>query len=845
MLQKLFFLAIIQLLALLHAEEHVISISNNIDKQITPFHWRHSNTNSAIYINNIEIDIIRIQLATKNQESIKVDLFNTNWSELGVNKNNVNIPEIINIGKTSNFRGTPLLYIEIIPWKIENGIIKSLTQADISITYTTFDESITFKHPYLINKNQDFSTRSINTNSTEYLIIAPAIYSEAAHSIANMHKYEVNIGDRINTEILFTDDISPVLSSLTGLQIRDMINQHIVYNPNLKYLLLLGDISLIPPIYNSSQSYPSDDYYSTPEDNMYQGIPYLSTGRIPASSLEEAQIMIEKIRKYMLEPAAGIWRSKIALVSDDVYKDCAIKTGEEVHTEYSNNLFNRLKDIIPLNTFYGPSYDIKQTSSGCRYPDLTSDLIQNINNGLALINYIGHGSPDTWAGERLLSQSRDLPLIKPEQNKLAIWVAGTCSFGDYSVINSFMKELLFNDGGAISIIATTDAIGYNSNWNYLDNFFSGIESFLINGDDIRLGDLVRISKNGDKKFHNFGDPALKLPFPRKTEGLISNNNLSSINIIDEEQILFNEVSQNSSLIIKDKDKNITINYGFTELTYTIPGQTYIQVDTEGDTVCFHIPIDANTCEDCLIIQAYQQSDAWTNKIDIVSNLSLSQSSNEILDFSGPKISIWQKDLLISNGSHISSDIGLNISIEDESGINLMETIGHGIRYTFDNKDLSLIKGENFIFTNCSGGYASIPIPASLDEGKHTFYIEAWDGVNNKSFLDLELYLDLSINKDHSIKNIYPIPNPFSNTTYFTMQLSQIPSFITISIYSLHGNLIKTIKKEVINEFSNKISWDGKDKLGYEVANGTYLYHLKAESKGNVYFENLYTVTKIK
>ena len=155
MLQKLLFFITIQLIALSHAEEHIINIANNIDKQITPFHWRHSNTNSAIYIDNIEIDILRIQLATHSKESVKVDLLNAIWSEVKLTNNDVSMPEVINIGKVSNFRGTPLLYIEIIPWKIENGIIKSLTRADISITYTTFNENITFTHPYLINNNQD------------------------------------------------------------------------------------------------------------------------------------------------------------------------------------------------------------------------------------------------------------------------------------------------------------------------------------------------------------------------------------------------------------------------------------------------------------------------------------------------------------------------------------------------------------------------------------------------------------------------------------------------------------------------------------------------------------------
>ena len=65
-------------------------------------------------------------------------------------------------------------------------------------------------------------------------------------------------------------------------------------------------------------------------------------------------------------------------------------------------------------------------------------------------NYIGHGDPNTWAGEKIIQKS-DLPLLHPQQDKLAIWVAGTCSFGNYFNPNSLMENILINKNISIVI----------------------------------------------------------------------------------------------------------------------------------------------------------------------------------------------------------------------------------------------------------------------------------------------------------------------------------------------------------------------------------------------------------
>ncbi len=83
-------------------------------------------------------------------------------------------------------------------------------------------------------------------------------------------------------------------------------------------------------------------------------------------------------------------------------------------------------------------------------------LIDYINQGVSLINYIGHGSETTLGSEKIIDMERDLNHICNTEtpcnnlNKHAIWVVGTCSFGKYDESDEIMSEkLLFNNSGAI------------------------------------------------------------------------------------------------------------------------------------------------------------------------------------------------------------------------------------------------------------------------------------------------------------------------------------------------------------------------------------------------------------
>jgi len=823
------------------AENYNFSVIPKIHPETNSLHWKHSATNTALNINGIEIDIFNWRIAADSKESVTVKISNPIWEFAGWNHNKLVLPNIIKISNPINYRGTPTIYIQVTPWRIMDNHIEVLTSGEISITADPVDFTINYSHPFLLNDNNNKLNRS-STSATEYLIITPRHLKSAAQALKDMHTDSVEVDFRMNTEVVIVEDIDP---DPTNYDIREYILTKILNNSNLKFLLLFGDENDIPPTYDSNGEYPSDDFYSTVEN--YIGDPQLFSGRIPVSTEEDAWTIVNKIKNYTLRPTSGIWRSKVALVADDLYRSCSFDNGESSHTINSDNIYDALHELLPILPFYGAHYGLQQTSTGCVYPDLTRDLIRTINNGVGLVNYIGHGDPETWASEKLISKSRDLTLIHADDNKLAIWIAGTCSFGKYHGENSFMEALLIKENGAIALVATTDAVGYTENSNYLNNIFGitdfqGIQQFINGNSHVRLGELVLNAKNGGyHKFHTFGDPALRLPFPTISENIVESTP-TSIKLVEEQSISVSSSNNNSTLIIRGNETELA--FGNDSLLYTIPGVTYTQMNSDSNDICFHIPVDAGTCTNCATIHIYQDDEGFDGKIQFISDISILESETFFNDETGPDIFVYQDGNALIEGSAIIPGIDLTISLNDSSGINLMETIGHGIRYAFDDDNLILIAGDEFIYKTCSQGMVQIPVDLGSSAHSFHFYLEAWDGVNNPSTIDLNLdVLGTPPKNELLLSKVYPFPNPFSSRTHFTMFVSDIPANITITVYSLMGAKVIELKGTANEPFFTML-WDGKSESGSSIANGAYFYHVKAEKEGKSVFEDIYKLAKV-
>lgn len=75
-----------------------------------------------------------------------------------------------------------------------------------------------------------------------------------------------------------------------------------------------------------------------------------------------------------------------------------------------------------------------------------------------------------------------------------------------------------------------------------------------------------------------------------------------------------------------------------------------------------------------------------------------------------------------------------------------------------------------------------------------------------------------------LKNNYP--NPFNPTTNIEFSLAK-SDFTTLKVYSVTGELVKTLVNNEISAGSHKVTFNGKDDNGNELTSGMYIYELKS------------------
>ena len=76
-----------------------------------------------------------------------------------------------------------------------------------------------------------------------------------------------------------------------------------------------------------------------------------------------------------------------------------------------------------------------------------------------------------------------------------------------------------------------------------------------------------------------------------------------------------------------------------------------------------------------------------------------------------------------------------------------------------------------------------------------------------------------------INNLRNYPNPFNPTTTIAFNVKQ-PGKVTVNIYNLKGQLIKTLLNDYMLSGEHKVVWNGTDNLGNNIGSGIYLYKLQ-------------------
>ena len=732
----------------------------------------------------------------------------------------------------------------------ESGLCNVQNHVDRPNRFIIFNKhEIPYISTIFLKEEQNFNQLRNTNIQVDYVIIGPEQFREESLELLEIRSPAIYA----SIETIY-DEFSAGNSDPMAIRSFIQWTQEYWREPVPNHVLLLGDGGydyrningfssiVIPTIQvQASRSYATDDLLAS----VYGNIPEVALGRYPAKNVQDVSNFIEKITSIETNPTFGPWRQKVTLIADDAARPepnhGSIATGQS-HTINSEQLADFIPSSVNIEKLYMMEFpEVNDASAyGVIKPDATESLFNTLKSGTAIISYIGHGSPYQLAQEKLLDLNRgDINQIDTGA-KLPLWIVGTCSFGwfDDPLNESFSEELIRSEMNCASmVISTTRAISVVGNERYTKDLFEEIfDSGKVSNQTV--GTILQSIKDGTSEsqyFHLFGDPAMKIPMPKDTLLSITISP-DTLQTLEEGTFYGNQmaIAQNGNGYISliDADRYVVRNYDIASETYSInyslPGANLFRGQFSFSGTSFEgklrIPLDISYSNNLAKLIIYLNNES-RDVIGVIESLKL-EAGSSIQDNQGPNIvfeTIYGQRL--EENDHLIKSEDLVVRISDPIGINLTNEIGHEIILTDLNNQETFNKTNQFHYDQNSIITGTILL--TFINEKINVKIKAWDNANNPS--EKSIKLNRSENNSLKLHNVYNFPNPFANYTQFTFEVSK-PSDIEIDIYSLGGKKIFSIEKVNAPRGFNIINWNGQNSFGDNLANGVYIYHMKATTE---------------
>ncbi|MDR2593086.1 MAG: C25 family cysteine peptidase [Chitinispirillales bacterium] len=740
-------------------------------------------------------------------------------------------------------------------------------------------------------------------NTADFLIITHEEFLSAALRLA-AHKAGIGFG---NPVVVLLGDILNQFGggNMDPVAIRNFL-YYVYWNwiggqESLSYVTFFGAghydyknvssraVNFMPIPYISGRL--NEDFYvffDQYHPNMQHDCSYF-IGRLPARSLSEANDIVEKI-KEMEDPRVAnfdSWRGRVLLTADDDQQGSSPDYTNPPHvasSELASRIISGGRPDIGMRKIYLFEYGWDE-----RYykPAATRALINEINSGVAVVNWFGHGSISQIADEMLFS--REYVSALDNRRRYPLFSMFSCSVGKYdqpgeeSLAAALLKQPL---GGGIASIASAREVYANNNENLALPFFS--ELFSPEDDaELSLGGALVKAKIQYTTYDNryyvlLGDPSIKIigrgrgveDFKITDTSGVSVDTLKAlqrvtirgkVNGVRESDSVYAAITlfnpQQDSVRRKDGGNSDTVT---AYRPYSLPGSpvfsaTKVRVGRDGRfEQPVLLPMNLAFGKPGVKLTAY----AWKEKEGSVSAASYmgagyrdglvfygSESAN-LSDNEGPKISVrplYYKDgtlepnqamnssgLFVKNRITAQLPLTLEVKIEDESGIN---KIGGGPDegITMEVKGALSKRSINHLFDFDTGSFTQGKAVLAFEEnmlgsGTYDLIISAQDLLGNVS--KLNVVWDVTDGNEIRLDHVINVPNPVKmgqeTRFYYTHSnvSGDLSADITIRVYSLGGRLLSVIRnRDLINGYK----WVPRDNRGNLLTPNVYLYQITATS----------------
>ncbi|MCF8258083.1 MAG: type IX secretion system sortase PorU, partial [Flavobacteriales bacterium] len=746
--------------------------------------------------------------------------------------------------------------------RVENQNLHGLAQADMVIV----------SHPDFIteaNRLAEFHRNNPNNTLSVHVVTPQQIYNEFSSG---------------------AQDVSAIRDLM-----RMFYERSTSWQDMPRYLLLFGDASYdykdrvsgntnFVPSYQSEESlqpttsFVSDDYFGlldphegrwNPSDNDAMDI---GIGRFPVDHLEEATAVVDKIIRYdelniantqntdlccggAGQTTSPDWRNRITFVADDDDGNTHLNQADQLAV-----LVDSTYRDFNINKIYFDAYVQQSTPGGQRYPEATRDINNDVNRGVLIMNYTGHGGEVGWAHERVLGLS-DIANWTNADNLVA-FVTATCEFArhdDPERVSAGEQCLLRAEGGAIALFTTTRLVYSAPNFQLNRNFYVKLLDDQPWGEP-SMGDVIRMTKVAsgagvnNRNFVLLGDPAQRLSYPLEEAVTATINGISvqdygdtlkALQLVtvtgrmqtrsgqpmtDFNGIIYPTVFDKASVV-----STLANDPGSSVRTFTLRNNILYKGKasvTNGEfRFQFVVPKDIAYNFGFGRISYYAEGmgiNASGHFEDFVIGGSYAGAQD---DPDGPSLRLFMNNESFVFGGTTDENPIMIALLTDSNGINTVGSgIGHDIAAIHNGNTAGTIVLNDYYeadLDSYQSGRVAYPF-RDLPEGTHNLRFKAWDVHNNSA----EAYTEFVVaeSAELALQHVLNYPNPFTTRTQFMFEHNQACNSldVMVQVFTVSGKIVKTIHQTVLTDGfrGDPIEWDGLDDHGQKIGRGVYVYNLK-------------------
>lgn len=694
----------------------------------------------------------------------------------------------------------------------------------------------------------------------DYVIITHSDLLSQAQRLADFRREE----NGFRVEVVTTDEIYQEFSGglMDVTAIRDfLLWAYENWDPSPGWVVLFGDghidykgyttfgqnkPNMVPPHVERDLAF--DDWF-VQLNAGYE--PDMFYGRMTVQDIEQAKIAVDKIMDYERNPEYGPWRSRVIIASDDCFRKKNCETLP--HTAQSEDVDRRIPQEFQRVKVYLVDFPFDPPQTGDLKPQGTDYLIEQWNKGAIFLNYVGHGSPNQWAHEKLFYAPSHMSLLKGE-SRLPLVVTASCSIGhfDHFLYDGMVEDFMVQPGGgAIASFAATRVTYSDPNQDInnalVDTLFKDpYEPQYLGVAAVKAKSII--TGGNSRRYTLFGDPATRLATPyQAVNSLESPDSLAPF-----------EKTSYSGEVVSDGVRDASFD-GYAQVDVYAPPRrreadectciTTSYWDTGSLLFTGSVPVNSGSLTADFIVPGNIPSSlpadtqytknsriyvyAWSDEGDaygVVDSIPITQTSQGTNDTIPPELTIFSMGNELRGGEEIPEGSELSVALSDPNGINL--TGAPGFQLLVEVDEGSAFRGDltgafKYNVGSYTTGSMEFQIP-DLTVGPHFFSFRATDNALNtvRKGVSLNVMEEGLLN----VTNALLYPNPFNSTCNITFDLTS-SAIVTVKIFTTGGRLIKSLKYSGRAGF-NSIQWDGTDHRGDKIANGAYLIKVIARSQSS-------------